>query len=59
MRTFRFLRVQVLAGILLALMASSTRSVVNDWPEPQGELINRPDGPYACLPREPGCTPDL
>jgi hypothetical protein len=59
MRAIKFFRMQMLAAMLLTFMAGSAHSVVNNLHEPQGELINRPDGPYACLPREPACIQGL
>jgi hypothetical protein len=48
-------RRQFMAAILALAIAVPAMAVAMDWRNSPDELINRPVGPYACLPSAPSC----
>jgi hypothetical protein len=44
-----------MVAILALAIAVPAMAVAMDWRNSPDELINRPVGPYACLPSAPSC----
>lgn len=48
-------RLRFMAAIVALSVVVPVIGIAADWRHPRDELINRPAGPFACLPIEPAC----
>jgi hypothetical protein len=48
-------RSRFMAAVVALSVAIPIVGIAADWRHPRDELINRPAGPFACLPSEPAC----
>lgn len=58
MTTWNAFRRRFMAAAVAVSVAASVTGTAMDW-RPRDELINRPAGPFACLPGDSLCEPRM